>query len=208
MNLLNKTYAWILNNYIKVIVFFLIIGLSYGVYLYFYFAAQKKDQAAGDSFLNFYNSYLTSNFDEQLYENTLENISQIDSASIYLVMLKSIHAAEFVEKNNLQKALIELSKAQEILSTKSNDFNFLKEIIDLRIVSIFIDSGDLDRAKNILNNTFTTYQVNKLIFQGDISVLENKVDNARQKYSDALRSSENESQKNLINLKISTLSDS
>ena len=55
MNFLNKIYAWILKNYIKVISFLLVIALAYGIYLYFHFMAQKKDQEAGDLFLNFYN---------------------------------------------------------------------------------------------------------------------------------------------------------
>ena len=207
MNFLNKIYAWILKNYIKVISFLLIIGLAYGTYLYFHFTAQKKDQEAGDLFLNFYDSYSASDFNEQEYKIVIDEISQIDNASIYLVMLKSIYAAESVKSNDLQKALTELLNAREILSLKGNDFNFLKEIIDLRMVNIFIDLEDLERANNVLKNTFTTFQTNKLILQGDISAIEKKFDEAKQKYVDALERSENETQKNLINLKISTLTD-
>ena len=207
MNFLTKIYAWILKNYVKAISFLVIIGLAYGIYLYFYFIAQKKDQEAGDLFLNFYNSYSTSDFNEQDYKIVTDKISQIDIASIYLVMLKSIYAAESVESNDLQKALAELSNAREILSSKGNEFNFLKEIIDLRMVNIFIDLEDLARAKSILKNTFTTYQTNKLILQGDISLMEKKFDEAKQKYIEALERSENETQKNLINLKISTLTE-
>jgi predicted negative regulator of RcsB-dependent stress response len=206
MNFLNKIYAWILNNYIKVISFFLIIGIVYGVYLYFYFITQKKDQEAGDLFLDFYYSYSASDFNEEEYKIVIEEISQIDNSSIYLVLLKSIYAAESVESDDLQKALTELSNAKDILSKKNNNFNFLREIIDLRMVNIFIDFEDLERAKNILKNNFTTYQTNKLILQGDILAIEKKFDKAKQKYIDALEKSENENQKNLINLKISTLS--
>lgn len=207
MNFFNKVYAWVLKNYIKVISFLLIIGLAYGIYLYFYFMAQKKDQEAGDLFLNFYNSYSASDFNDLEYKTVINEISQIDNASIYLVMLKSIYAAESVESNDLQKALTELSIAREILSSKGSEFNFLKEIIDLRMVDIFIDLEDLDRANNILKNTFTIYQTNKLILQGNISAIEKKFDEAKQKYIEALELSENETQKNLINLKISTLTD-
>ena len=207
MNFLNKIYAWILKNYIKVISFLLIIGLAYGAYLYYFFLAQKKDQDAGDLFLSFYNSYSVSDFDEEEYKIAIDAISQIDDASIYLAMLKSINAAESVKVNDLQKALAELLNAKEILSSKSNNFNFLKEIIDLRMVNIFIDLEDLERAKNILNNTFTTYQTNKLILQGDIFAIENKFKDAKKKYVDALARSENETQRNLINLKISTLTE-
>ena len=207
MNFLNKIYLWILKNYIKVISFLLVIGLAYGIYLYFYFMAQKKDQEAGDLFLNFYNSYSTSDFNDQEYKTVIDEISQIDNGSIYLVMLRSIFAAELVESNDLQKALTELSSAREILSSKGSEFNFLKEIIDLRMVNIFIDLEDLDRANNILENTFTTYQTNKLILQGDILAKEKKFDESKQKYIDAAELSENETQKNLINLKISTLTD-
>ena len=207
MNFFNKIYAWILKNYIKVISFLLIIGLAYGAYLYYYFQAQKKDQDAGDLFLSFYNSYSVSDFDEEEYKIAIDAISQIDSASIYLVMLKSINAVESVKGNDLQKALAELLNAREILSSKSNNFNFLKEIIDLRMVNIFIDLEDLERAKKILGNNFTTYQTNKLILQGDIFATEKKFKDAKKKYVDALARSENETQRNLINLKISTLTE-
>ena len=207
MNFLNKIYAWILKNYIKVISFLLIIGLAYGAYLYYFFQAQKKDQDAGDLFLNFYNSYSVSDFDEEEYKIAIDAISQIDDASIYLAMLKSINAAESVKVNDLQKALAELLNAKEILSSKSNNFNFLKEIIDLRMVNIFIDLEDLERAKKILSNNFTTYQTNKLILQGDIFATEKKFKDAKKKYVDALARSENETQRNLINLKISTLTE-
>ena len=205
MNLLNKIYAWILKNYVKVISFLLVIGLAYGIYLYFYFMSQKKDQEAGDIFLNFYNSYSASDFNEQEYKIVIDQISEIDNASIYLVMLKSIYAAESVASDDLQKALNELSNAKEILDLKGNEFNFLKEMIDLRMVNIFIDLEDLERAKNILKNTFTTYLTNKLILQGDILAIEKKIDEAKQKYMDALQRSENDTQKNFINLKISNL---
>jgi len=207
MNFLNKIYAWILKNYIKTISLLLIISVAYGIYLYFYFMVQKKDQEAGDLFLNFYNSYSTSDFNEQDYKIAIDEISQIDNASIYLAMLKSIYATESVESNDLQKALTDLSNAREILSSKGNEFNFLKEIIDLRMVNIFIHLEDLERANNILKNTFTIFQTNKLILQGDISAIEKKSDEAKQKYVEALERSENETQKNLINLKISTLID-
>ena len=207
MNFLNKIYAWILKNYIKVISFLLIIGLTYGAYLYYFFQAQKKDQDAGDLFLSFYNSYSVSDFDEEEYKIAIDAISQIDDASIYLAMLKSINAAESVKVNDLQKALAELLNAKEILSSKSNNFNFLKEIIDLRMVNIFIDLEDLERAKKILSNNFTTYQTNKLILQGDIFATEKKFKDAKKKYVDALARSENETQRNLINLKISTLTE-
>ena len=207
MKFLNKIYAWILKNYIKVISFLLIIGLAYGAYLYYFFQAQKKDQDAGDLFLSFYNSYSVSDFDEEEYKIAIDAISQIDDASIYLAMLKSINAAESVKVNDLQKALAELLNAKEILSSKSNNFNFLKEIIDLRMVNIFIDLEDLERAKKILSNNFTTYQTNKLILQGDIFATEKKFKDAKKKYVDALARSENETQRNLINLKISTLTE-
>ena len=205
MNFLNKIYVWILNNYIKLITFFLIIASLYGIYLYFYFAEQKKDQNAGDLFLNFYNSYSSSEFSEQGYNLSLDEISKIDDSSIYLAMLKSIYAAQSVENSDLQTALTELSNAKEILVNKGDDFNFLREIIDIRMVNIFIHLEDLERAKNILKNTFKTYQINKLILQGDILAIEKKSDEAKQKYLKALQRSENDTQKNFINLKISNL---
>ena len=207
MNFVNKIYAWILNNYIKVIVFIFIFGFSYAIYLYFYITSQNKDKEAGDIYLNFYSSYISSSFNEQDYKIALEKISQIDDSSIYLVMLKSINAADLAKKNNLQKALTELSNAKEIIENKSDDYKFLKEIINLRMVKLFIELEELETAKSILKQKFTTYQTNKLILEGDIFAKEQKFSEAKQKYNEALVRSENETQNNLIRLKISTLTE-
>lgn len=207
MNFVNKIYAWILNNYIKVIVFIFIFGFSYAIYLYFYITSQNKDKEAGDIYLNFYSSYISSSFNEQDYKIAMEKISQIDDSSIYLVMLKSINAADLAKKNNLQKALTELSNAKEIIENKSDDYKFLKEIINLRMVKLFIELEELETAKSILKQKFTTYQTNKLILEGDIFAKEQKFSEAKQKYNEALVRSENETQNNLIRLKISTLTE-
>ena len=207
MNFVNKIYAWILNNYIKVIVFIFIFGFSYAIYLYFYITSQNKDKEAGDIYLNFYSSYASSSFNEQDYKIALEKISQIDDSSIYLVMLKSINAADLAKKNNLQKALTELSNAKEIIENKSDDYKFLTEIINLRMVKLFIELEELETAKSILKQKFTTYQTNKLILEGDIFAEEQKFSEAKQKYNEALVRSENETQNNLIRLKISTLTE-
>ena len=205
MSFLNKIYNWFLSNYIKVIVFLIILIAVYGVYLYFFFINQKKDQTSGDLFMNFYSTYSDLSFNEQLYKDTFDKISQIDDSSIYIVMLKSINAKEFVKNEDLDKALIELSNAREILNSKNQNFSFLKEIINLRMANIFIVLEDLESAKNILEAPFSTNLVNKLILQGDILSKENKFIEAKQKYNQALEKTGNESQKKLINLKISTL---
>lgn len=205
MSFLNKFYNWLLSNYIKVALFLLVLIAIYGVYLYFFFMNQKKDQTSGDLFLNFYNSYSELSFNEQQYKDTFDKISQIDDSSIYIVMLKSINAKEFVKNDNLDKALIELSNARGILNSKNQNFNFLKEIINLRMANIFIVLEDLESAKNILEEPFSTNVVNKLILQGDILSIENKFFEAKQKYNQALEKTGSESQKKLINLKISNL---
>ena len=205
MSFFNKIYNWFLSNYIKVIVFLIILIAVYGVYLYFFFINQKKDQTSGDLFMNFYNTYSDLSFNEQLYKDTFDKISQIDDSSIYIVMLKSINAKEFVKNEDLDKALIELSNAREILNSKNQNFSFLKEIINLRIANIFIVLEDLESAKNILEGPFSTNIVNKLILQGDMLTKENKFIEAKQKYNQALEKTGNESQKKMINLKISTL---
>ena len=122
-------------------------------------------------------------------------------------MLKSINAADLAKKNNLQKALTELSNAKEIIENKSDDYKFLKEIINLRMVKLFIELEELETAKSILKQKFTTYQTNKLILEGDIFAKEQKFSEAKQKYNEALVRSENETQNNLVRLKISTLTE-
>ena len=198
-------YDWVIENYVKVILFITAFVFLYGIYFYYTLSAQKRDQETGDSFLKFYSSYSELNFDEEEYLLAFNKISKINEESIYLAMLQSLRAAEFISKNEKQEGLFELVKAKEILSNKGEEFNFLKEIVNLRIISILIDLEDLDRAKNLLKDDFTIYRANKLIFEGDILALENKFQDAKKSFKEALIISENETQKNIINLKISAL---
>jgi len=200
-------YDWVIENYVKVILFTTTFVFLYGIYFYYTLSAQKRDQETGDSFLKFYSSYSELNFDEEEYLLAFNKISKIDEESIYLAMLKSLRAAEFISKNEKQEGLFELIKAKEILSNKGEEFNFLKEIVNLRIISILIDLEDLDRAKNLLKDDFIIYRANKLIFEGDILALENKFQDAKKSFKEALMISENETQKNIINLKISALTE-
>ena len=198
-------YDWVIENYVKVILFITAFVFLYGIYFYYTLSAQKRDQETGDSFLKFYSSYSELNFDEEEYLLAFNKISKINEESIYLAMLQSLRAAEFISKNEKQEGLFELVKAKEILSNKGEEFNFLKEIVNLRIISILIDLEDLDRAKNLLKDDFIIYRANKLIFEGDILALENKFQDAKKSFKEALIISENETQKNIINLKISAL---
>ena len=200
-------YDWVIENYVKVILFIITFVFLYGIYFYYTLSAQKRDQETGDSFLKFYSSYSELNFDEEEYLLAFNKISKINEESIYLAMLKSLRAAEFISKNEKQEGLFELVKAKEILSNKGEEFNFLKEIVNLRIISILIDLEDLDRAKNLLKDDFIIYRANKLIFEGDILALENKFQDAKKSFKEALMISENETQKNIINLKISALTE-
>lgn len=200
-------YDWVIENYVKVILFITTFVFLYGIYFYYTLSAQKRDQETGDAFLKFYSSYSELNFDEEEYLLAFNKISKINEESIYLAMLKSLRAAEFISKNEKQEGLIELVKAKEILSNKGEEFNFLKEIVNLRIISILIDLEDLDRAKNLLKDDFIIYRANKLIFEGDILALENKFQDAKKSFKEALMISENETQKNIINLKISALTE-
>ena len=200
-------YDWVIENYVKVILFTTTFVFLYGIYFYYTLSAQKRDQETGDSFLKFYSSYSELNFDEEEYLLAFNKISKIDEESIYLAMLKSLRAAEFISKNEKQEGLFELIKAKEILSNKGEEFNFLKEIVNLRIISILIDLEDLERAKNLLKDDFIIYRANKLIFEGDILALENKFQDAKKSFKEALMISENETQKNIINLKISALTE-
>lgn len=200
-------YDWALENYVKVILFIITLVFLYGIYFYYTLSAQKRDQETGDSFLKFYSSYSELNFDEEEYLLAFNKISKINDESIYLVMLKSLRAAEFIGKDEKQEGLSELVKAKEILSNKGEEFNFLKEIVNLRIISILIDLEDLDRAKNLLKDDFIIYRANKLIFEGDILALENKFKDAKKSFKEALMISANETQKNIINLKISALTE-
>ena len=205
MRFLQNIYNWSLKNYFKVIVIFSLIALSYGIYFYFSFTALKKDQDMGNYFSGFYNTFADSGFDKEEYQIILNKINEIKDNSIYTIMLQSIYASELIKENNIGDGLEQLLAAKELVSKKNNEFNFLKEIIKLRIAKVYIELQDFDRAKKILESEFSTYKTNHLILRGDILAIEKKSNEAKNIYNEALISSENTTQRNLINLKISNL---
>lgn len=205
MNFLQNIYNWSLKNYLKVIIIFSLIILFYGAYLYFSFSALKKNQDIGNYFSDFYNTFADSGFDKEEYEITFNKINEIKDNSIYTIMLQSIYAAELIKENNIGDGLEQLLAAKELVSKKNNEFNFLKEIINLRIAKVYIELQEFDRAMKILESEFFTYKTNHLILRGDILAIEKKSNEAKKIYNEALISSENTTQRNLINLKISNL---
>ena len=205
MNFLQNIYNWSLKNYLKVIIIFSLIILFYGAYLYFSFSALKKNQDIGNYFSDFYNTFADSGFDKEEYEITLNKINKIKDNSIYTIMLQSIYAAELIKENNTEGGLEQLLGAKGLASKKNKEFNFLKEIINLRLVNIYIVLQDFDRAKKILDEDYSTYKTNHLILKGDILAIEEKSNEAKKIYNEALITSENTTQRNLINLKISNL---
>ena len=122
------------------------------------------------------------------------------------------------EYDEIKREILNLEKKYSYLTSNispSNSLgfapskNFIKSSHRVKMLSLSnaFDLEDLESAKKILGNNFTVYQTNTLILQGDIFVIEKKFKDAKKKYVDALARSENETQRNLINLKISTLTE-
>ena len=90
-------------------------------------------------------------------------------------------------------------------STKKLMLKSKEDVIYNDLLACANYKNGIESAKNILEVPFSTNLVNKLILQGDILTKENKFIEAKQKYNQALEKTGNESQKKMINLKISTL---
>ena len=81
-------------------------------------------------------------------------------------------------------------------------YNLARSVDDITLDAFDLSLKSLAYAKRAINEL----EIQDIAFlQGDILAIEKKTDDAKQKYIEALQRSENDTQKNFINLKISNL---
>tara|TARA_B100001029_G_scaffold44322_2_gene34838 strand:- start:2721 stop:3344 length:624 start_codon:yes stop_codon:yes gene_type:complete len=206
MNYLTSLFNWIKENYIKVSIIFILISLLYFSFIYWNHLKDQKAENSSQIYINLFNKISEgSEISLADHKEALLKIEAIDPNSIYYVFTKSLEAKFLADEENLIGAIESYIHAKNILDKKGSDFNFLSEIINLRLVQLYIQIENYEAAKSLLSLDFITYGSEKYIFLGDILKNQNDLKSAREFYDRALELSVDQAQETFIKLKISNL---
>ena len=160
-----------------------------------------------------YKSYLNelSTFDGteiEILESKLNDLKNNNSSSIYYYLANFYQVKIYFENNEELKALDLMQKLNLDLESENSQKHFLRDLSRIRLASIFIDFERFEEAREVLDRNFSSYEALKFEKLGDLEKSTSNSKKAQNYYEMAIEASNNQTQINLINFKLSSLANS
>ena len=196
-------------NYLYLIIGLLIIILSSASY--FFYTANVKEkiylsQEAYENYLNELTQFDGSEFKE--LEMKLEELKNTYDQSIYYHLANFQQAKIYFENGQEPKAMSLMEQLNSDLEQDKSSRNFLRDISRIRLASIYIDLDRFEDAKQLLDRNFDFFNSLKLEKLGDLEKINLNNKEAENYYKLAIETSQNQTQINLLNFKLSSLASS
>ena len=196
-------------NYLYLIIGLLII--IFGSASYFFYMANVKEkiylsQGAYENYLNELTQFDGSEFKE--LEMQLEELKNTYDQSIYYHLANFQQAKIYFENGQESKAMSLMEQLNSDLEQDKSSRNFLRDISRIRLASIYIDLDRFDDAKQLLDRNFDFFNSLKLEKLGDLEKINLNNKEAENYYKLAIETSQNQTQINLLNFKLSSLASS
>ena len=196
-------------NYLYLIIGLLII--IFGSASYFFYMANVKEkiylsQGAYENYLNELTQFDGSEFKE--LEMQLEELKNTYDQSIYYHLANFQQAKIYFENGEESKAMSLMEQLNSDLEQDKSSRNFLRDISRIRLASIYIDLDRFDDAKQLLDRNFDFFNSLKLEKLGDLEKINLNNNEAENYYKLAIETSQNQTQINLLNFKLSSLASS
>ena len=196
-------------NYLYLIIGLLII--IFGSASYFFYMANVKEkiylsQGAYENYLNELTQFDGSEFKE--LEMQLEELKNTYDQSIYYHLANFQQAKIYFENGEESKAMSLMEQLNSDLEQDKSSRNFLRDISRIRLASIYIDLDRFDDAKQLLDRNFDFFNSLKLEKLGDLEKINLNNKEAENYYKLAIETSQNQTQINLLNFKLSSLASS
>ena len=196
-------------NYLYLIIGLLII--IFGSASYFFYMANVKEkiylsQGAYENYLNELTQFDGSEFKE--LEMQLEELKNTYDQSIYYHLANFQQAKIYFENGQESKAMSLMEQLNSDLEQDKSSRNFLTDISRIRHASIYIDLDRFEDAKQLLDRNFDFYNSLKLEKLGDLEKINLNNKEAENYYKLAIETSQNQTQINLLNFKLSSLASS
>ena len=206
---LEKLFNYLKKNYLVLSLgVLLIVSLST---FYFLYSANQKNKTFMSQEL--YKSYLNelSTFDGaeiEILESKLNELKNNNSSSIYYYLANFYQVKIYFENNEELKALDLMQKLNLDLESENSQKHFLRDLSRIRLASIFIDFERFEEAREVLDRSFSSYEALKFEKLGDLEKSTSNSKKAQNYYEMAIEASNNQTQINLINFKLSSLANS
>ena len=196
-------------NYLYLIIGLLII--IFGSTSYFFYMANVKEkiylsQGAYENYLNELTQFDGSEFKE--LEMQLEELKNTYDQSIYYHLANFQQAKIYFENGQESKAMSLMEQLNSDLEQDKSSRNFLRDISRIRLASIYIDLDRFEDAKQLLDRNFDFFNSLRLEKLGDLEKINLNNKKAENYYKLAIETSQNQTQINLLNFKLSSLASS
>ena len=196
-------------NYLYLIIGLLII--IFGSASYFFYMANVKEkiylsQGVYENYLNELTQFDGSEFKE--LEMQLEELKNTYDQSIYYHLANFQQAKIYFENGQEPKAMSLMEQLNSDLEQDKSSRNFLRDISRIRLASIYIDLDRFEDAKQLLDRNFDFYNSLRLEKLGDLEKINLNNKEAENYYKLAIETSQNQTQINLLNFKLSSLASS
>ena len=196
-------------NYLYLI-FGLILVMS-GIASYFFYITSIKEkiyssQEAYENFLSELALFDGLEFTE--LETKLEEVKNAYDQSIYYQLANFHQAKIYFENGQELKAMSLMEQLNADLEQDKSSRSFLRDISRIRLASIYIDFDRFEDAKELLDRNFDFFDSLKLEKLGDIEKVKFNNEGAKNYYKLAIETSQNQTQINLLNFKLSSLASS
>ena len=193
---------------------YLIIGLLIIIFVsasYFFYTANVKEkiylsQEAYENYLNELTQFDGSEFKE--LEMKLEELKNTYDQSIYYHLANFQQAKIYFENGQESKAMSLMEQLNSDLEQDKSSRNFLRDISRIRLASIYIDLDRFEDAKQLLDRNFDFFNSLRLEKLGDLEKINFNNKEAENYYKLAIETSQNQTQINLLNFKLSSLASS
>ena len=178
---------------------------------YFFYLANIKEkiylsQAAYENYLNELTQFDGSEFSE--LETKLEELKNTYDQSIYYHLANFQQAKIYFENDQELEAMNLMEQLNSDLEEDKSSRNFLRDISRIRLASIYIDFDRFDEAQELLGRNFDFFDSLKLEKLGDLEKIKLNNEEAENYYKLAIEMSQNQTQINLLNFKLSSLASS
>ena len=196
-------------NYLYLI-FGLILVMS-GIASYFFYITSIKEkiyssQGAYENYLSELALFDGLEFTE--LEAKLEEVKNAYDQSIYYHLANFHQAKIYFENGQELKAMSLMEQLNADLEQDKSSRSFLRDISRIRLASIYIDFDRFEDAKELLDRNFDFFDSLKLEKLGDIEKVKFNNEGAKNYYKLAIETSQNQTQINLLNFKLSSLASS
>lgn len=203
---MEKYFEFLKKNFLSLFLGIILIVSSLIFYVIYSTNQKNKTYASQElyeSYLNKFSTYDASELNN--LEIKLNELKNNNPNSIYYYLANFYQVKVYFENDEELKALDLMQELNLTLEGENSKKYFLRDLSRIRLASIFIDFERTEEAREILEKSFSFYEALRLEKLGDLekSIFNYKM--AQNYYEMAIQESDNQTQINMLNFKLSSL---